>query len=744
MIKQQPSWLETKNFSLIFAAGYAALYLLTRLVNLTLLPAHFDELVYLQYAGQLVNEGHWLVGLENELKWTHLWLIAAFYWLPASPLWIGRFASTLMGLAAGLGCYALGVELFGRRSVGVLAALLYLITPFVVLYDRLALSDALLTGLTAWVMVFSLWAIRRRQLRWATAAGLVIALASLTKTPGLYNLLVPAAVLLLFWPGRSRRLIGVLALIYGLAAFGPLTLLLAVNATALSIILPHVATPGTADGAHILLNAQNALSWLTNLVTLPLVAFGLLGAVLVLVRRWAGLLLFAPLLIIPTAFIVASDIWYPRYLLPVVPPLLLLAAVALDEARRWLAEFSWGRFAFAPLLLLALLPSLQMSFWLLVDPPRAALHPEERRQYIEGWPNAYGLAEAAAFVTEQGKTTPHLYLAINDHSFLVQQGLKYYFDAPPNVEVVEYDPFGGQALQQLNHWAMQQPTYLILNSAREKGLNELETNPELFIQGRERASFAKPGGQASIDVVQWLSAPALAEWWAQRSGITAPVIAASLPAPGDATGAARFTPFDPANLANADFVLLDAATLNAGAAAVLGQPASGSDWLNQLPPNWELTLAVPGFWYLWRIADNAPPQQSLQTLLAEQIELTGFDLPQKQIAAGQSVAITLHWQARQDMLEDVVVFAQLIGPDGQLYAQQDAAPFWPTSRWRAGQKLAAAIDIPLPPDMPANSYQLIVGMYQPASGQRLPAVDAAGREWPNDAVPLATVEVTAP
>jgi hypothetical protein len=44
---------------------------------------------------------------------------------------------------------------------------------------------------------------------------------------------------------------------------------------------------------------------------------------------------------------------------------------------------------------------------------------------------------------------------------------------------------------------------------------------------------------------------------------------------------------------------------------------------------------------------------------------------------------------------------------------------WPTSRWRPGDHLADRYDIPSDPNAPLGEYQLLVGMYNPQTGDRL-------------------------
>ncbi|HMR66413.1 MAG TPA: hypothetical protein PKE64_20570, partial [Anaerolineae bacterium] len=72
--------------------------------------------------------------------------------------------------------------------------------------------------------------------------------------------------------------------------------------------------------------------------------------------------------------------------------------------------------------------------------------------------------------------------------------------------------------------------------------------------------------------------------------------------------------------------------------------------------------------------------------------------------------------------EPLIRFVQLVGPDGRLYGQQDSAPDraqYPTQLWQPGEIVMETVAFPVRPDRPAGAYRLHLGLYRPASGQRL-------------------------
>ena len=145
-----------------------------------------------------------------------------------------------------------------------------------------------------------------------------------------------------------------------------------------------------------------------------------------------------------------------------------------------------------------------------------------------------------------------------------------------------------------------------------------------------------------------------------------------------------------------------------------------------------------------------PPhmQTAVNRSLGGQIRLLGYDLtpltcdgPADLAQAGDCwLGIVLYWQAEQSMNTDYKVFVHLVGPnatpaesqpaDPQIWAQSDACPDsggYPTPRWAAGEVVADPVRIDLPNPLPPGSFDLVIGLYHPDTGQRLPVLDAAGQ-----------------
>jgi hypothetical protein len=88
----------------------------------------------------------------------------------------------------------------------------------------------------------------------------------------------------------------------------------------------------------------------------------------------------------------------------------------------------------------------------------------------------------------------------------------------------------------------------------------------------------------------------------------------------------------------------------------------------------------------------------------------------------QNLKSEVVWQAITTP-PNLIRFVQIIGPDGQIYSQNDASPdngHYPTSLWQPGEVVPETITLSLPAGRPPGLYTLHIGLYHPDTGQRLP------------------------
>ncbi|MFN8423250.1 MAG: hypothetical protein U0470_07570 [Anaerolineae bacterium] len=122
-------------------------------------------------------------------------------------------------------------------------------------------------------------------------------------------------------------------------------------------------------------------------------------------------------------------------------------------------------------------------------------------------------------------------------------------------------------------------------------------------------------------------------------------------------------------------------------------------------------------------------------------------LPSRVAPPGFLAFVALVWRALAAPAEDLQMFVHLAGPRDAEPIPLDGPPAadgrYPTGWWRPGDRVPVRLEVPRPAAARAGDrYTLRLGLYRLAPGTpRLPAVDAAGHRWPDDAVTVAEITV---
>lgn len=110
---------------------------------------------------------------------------------------------------------------------------------------------------------------------------------------------------------------------------------------------------------------------------------------------------------------------------------------------------------------------------------------------------------------------------------------------------------------------------------------------------------------------------------------------------------------------------------------------------------------------------------------------------------GERLYLTLLWQATTEIPESYTVFTHLYDQREQIWGQEDSPPVsgsYPTSLWLPDEKILDRYQILLDPGAPPGVYRLAVGMYDPATGDRLKVNAADAFLMGDDRILLATVQ----
>jgi hypothetical protein len=128
------------------------------------------------------------------------------------------------------------------------------------------------------------------------------------------------------------------------------------------------------------------------------------------------------------------------------------------------------------------------------------------------------------------------------------------------------------------------------------------------------------------------------------------------------------------------------------------------------------------------------PPHPLDLRVGDDTRLQGYALDKTSARAGDSLLLTLWWQAQAAPSDERSVLVQLLDHTGAIVAQADGPPARggrPTSQWQPGETVIDSRQVALPADLPAGQYTLLFGMYRWPSLERLPMYSAAVRQ-PDD------------
>ena len=142
--------------------------------------------------------------------------------------------------------------------------------------------------------------------------------------------------------------------------------------------------------------------------------------------------------------------------------------------------------------------------------------------------------------------------------------------------------------------------------------------------------------------------------------------------------------------------------------------------LQQPPPAWPLfaVFDVPAG------ASAIAPPHTASVTLGDTIRLTGYSITPPEIRPGDTLTVTLYWQAIQQPREHYIAFAHLhASGQAEPAAQHDSPPCndtYGTTRWAPGETIVDKHILTVPADFGTRVATVAVGMYAWTTLERLP------------------------
>ncbi len=144
-----------------------------------------------------------------------------------------------------------------------------------------------------------------------------------------------------------------------------------------------------------------------------------------------------------------------------------------------------------------------------------------------------------------------------------------------------------------------------------------------------------------------------------------------------------------------------------------------------------LTLLAPAYALPARLPSDASVPNPTLIAFEDQAELVGYALPQKSVAPGGELPLTVYWRARSRIAEDFSVYIRLFDATGKIVGRWEAFPgggLYPTRLWQPGEIVVDTYRVPLAPDARGPGVGRIeVGLFRRVPLENLTARDPQGR-----------------
>lgn len=441
MSRNLKSQISRLRWALLVGLLVLGVALFLRTYNIFSIPIFADEAIYIRWAQVMRAEpGLRFLPLSDGKQPLFMWSVMPSLKVLSDPLVAGRMVSVFSGLAGIVGTFLLATHLFKSRQTALLAIAFYAASPFTIFFDRMALVDSMLTAFGVWSLYFGVLTARTLRLDFSMLTGFALGAAWLTKSPGLFFLLLlPLTSLLSRWPKKGggiifhgSKLFGLWIVswliaftMYNIQRLGPNFHMIAIrNKDYVFTFKEALGHPLDPFQFHLL----EILRWWFALLPGSLLIFVLITVIFYWKNLWREILLLILWMAIP--LLVMSElakVFTARYVLFTIPPLFIIAAIPFIG----LKKLSHKIFLILPIFFI---PAFWIDYLLLVRPEEAPLPRSERSGYLEEWTAGTGIREVADYIRNQRGQS----MVVGTEGFFgtLPDGLQIYIEDIPNVSVI--------------------------------------------------------------------------------------------------------------------------------------------------------------------------------------------------------------------------------------------------------------------------------------------------------------------
>ena len=459
--------------------GLSLAFFFTRLINLKIVPIFTDEAIYTYWAQIALHDPvNRFVSLEDGKQPLFVWLGAVFQKFISDPLIAMRLVSVFAGFGSLIAIYLLTKTLFDKK-IAILAVIFYIILPFTLLYDRMALFDSLLTMFGVFSAYLAVKIAKSPKLSVGALNGLVIGLGLITKSSANFFIyLLPFSYIflnfaklfdkkLVKWLAVSTLTAIIAQIVYNMLRLSPLFYMIDrknyefIRSFGEILKNPLIQIPS---------NPKTIATWFIEYNGWPFIALVIITSLYTIYKRKVEALILISYVSLPfLAESIFNKVLYPRFSLFFFPYIIIIAAFGLDAFRKKHALL------FIPVIIITLTVPVFSSFKLLTNPSHSLIAQADKEQYLNSWPAGYGVSEVVTFLKAESQNHPVI-VGTEGTFGLLPFALQIYFYSNKNVQISGYWPVK-DIPQQILESAKHNKTYFIFNENQK--ISDTTINPHL-------------------------------------------------------------------------------------------------------------------------------------------------------------------------------------------------------------------------------------------------------------------------
>jgi hypothetical protein len=446
---------------------------ITRIINLLKIPIFTDEAIYIRWAQiGFSDPAHRYISLTDGKQPLFIWLMYPMLKIFNDPLFAGRFVSVLSGVFSVIGIYFVSRELFGRKTA-IFSSFLFLVSPFAIVYDRLALMDSLLAAFCIWSIYLEVLLIRKIRLDVSLLLGISVGLGMLTKSSALFCLiLLPVSLILRNdikkslvrwfskWMLFSIISVVISEVIYNSLRLSPWFYMIKQKNYSFIMTIPEFLNSGLRD---FFPHLNGLLTFLTGYITIPILSIIIAGILYAIYKRENRIIFLFFWFLVPFLALTAfGKVLFPRFILFMVMPLFIISGYTLSLISSYLRHKNKILYVILPLILFY---PIFLTVQLIFSPKDTAIPVNDRNQLFNDWPSGYGIKEVIEYIDNESKNGK-VVIGTEGTFGLNPASMEIYLGKNRNVEIYGFWPVS-EVPKKLIELSYLYPTYLIFKESQK-------------------------------------------------------------------------------------------------------------------------------------------------------------------------------------------------------------------------------------------------------------------------------------